>query len=41
MTTYMKYNVNLTQGQKVKIARAFEKKCQTTLRLTKFTIKWK
>ena len=30
----MKYNVNLTQGQKEKIARAFEKKCQTTLRLT-------
>ena len=34
MTTYLKYNVNLTQGQKEKIARAFEKKCQTTLILT-------
>ena len=34
MTTYLKYNVNLTQRQKEKIARAFKKKCQTTLRLT-------
>ena len=34
MTTYLKYNVNLTQRQKEKIARAFEKKCQTTLRLS-------
>ena len=34
MTSYQKYKVNLTEGQKVKLQRYFQKRAPMTLRLS-------
>ena len=34
MTSYRKYNVNLTEGQKEKLGKYFQKRAPMTLRLS-------